>query len=157
MLSLPSTRGRLREKQHPVLQFTVQRSAWAPKRASSVKIKEGFEMHHIQAGCCGPPEPQPGCRQGRKMLHSTARRTGFPAAGQENTPSHCPCRVTGSPCAPPGTISVPTLATKENKEGFLAFCVKLPPASLTRKARYGERRPSSWLLTNVLRQPLVGC
>lgn len=114
-------------------------------------------MHRIQAGSRRPLEQQPGRRQGRKMLRSPARRTGFPAVGQENTPSHCPSRVTGSPCAPPETMSVPTLATKENKKGFLAFCAKLPPASLTRKARHRERWPSSWPLTNVPRQPLVGC
>lgn len=80
------------------------------------------------------------------MLRSPARRTGFPAAGQENIPSHCPRHVTGSPCAPLGTMSTPTLATKENKDGCLAFYAKLPPASLTRQAWHWEGRPPSALM-----------
>lgn len=121
-----------------------------------LKFKTGSKRH-AQAGCCRPLELQPGHRQCRKMLRSPARRTGFPAAGQENIPSHCPRHVTGSPCAPLGTMSIPTLATKENKESCLAFYAKLLPASLTRKARHWETRPSSWPLMNVPRQPLVGC
>lgn len=85
------------------------------------------------------------------MLCSPARRTGFPAAGQENIPSHCPHCVTGSPCAPLGTMSIPTLATKENTERCLAFYAELPPASFTKGPALGEtvflmavnERPSS--------------
>lgn len=90
------------------------------------------------------------------MLRSPARRTGFPAAGQENIPSYCPRHVTGSPCAPLGTMSTPTLATKENKDGCLAFYAKLPPASLTRQAWHRQGRPPSWPLMSRPPWPLVG-
>lgn len=48
-------------------------------------------MGCFKPSCCGPPEPGLSRRQCRKALRSPARRTGFPAVGHENIPSHCPC------------------------------------------------------------------
>lgn len=121
-----------------------------------LKFKRGSKRSTFKQAATGRRSRSSAADGAGKCRVSPARRTGFPAAGQENIPSHCPRRVTGSPCAPLGTMSVPTLATKENKEGCLAFYAKLLPASLTRKARHWERRRSSWLLMNVPRQPLVG-
>lgn len=118
-------------------------------------MRERLGARQVGAGCAAPA-PQPGHGQGREMLRSPARRTGFPAAGQENIPSHCPRHVTGSPCAPLGTMSTPTLATKENKDGCLAFYAKLPPASLSSKAWHGQGRPPSWPLMSFPPWPLVG-
>lgn len=127
----------------------------APGAGLPCCMQERLGARQVRADC-GAPAPQPGHGQGRKMLRSPARRTGFPAAGQENIPSHCPRHVTGSPCAPLGTMSTPTLATKENKDGRLAFYAELPPASLTRQAWHRQGRPPSRPLMSLPRWPLVG-
>lgn len=92
-------------------------------------------MGHYEPGCYRPLEPGLSHRQRRKVLCSPARRTGFPAAGHENIPSHCPhsyhreslCSARDSVNSYPGN--------RGKQLGFLAFCVVLPPASPVSKAR----------------------
>lgn len=114
-------------------------------------------MGRYEPGCYGPLEPGLSHRQRRKVLCSPARRTGFPAAGHKNIPSHCPYSYhRESLCSARDNVN----SYPGNQGKQLGFFGILHGAAACLPCEQGPagtgRRCFSWALMNLPGQLLVG-
>lgn len=114
-------------------------------------------MGCFKPSCCRPPEPGLSRRQRRKALRSPARRTGFPAVGHENIPSHCPCSYHRESLCSAGD-NVNSYPGNRGKQLGLFGILHGAAACLPREqgpAGPGRRRFSG-AITNLPHRPLAG-